>query len=125
GLYVTHPSTIATLIARDMPPPSATMQASAHQVDEDHAELAAQNRLVFVNDAGRRLLGFSDGMSLDDRAREAPLLDAGERPLPREAYPSARGLRGEMVNDVPLIVDHPDGIRRHVRISAHPLRRPD
>jgi len=124
-LAVFYDITEATRLEREVAHQSARLQAIVDLVDEGIAVLDAQNRLVFVNDAGRRLLGFSDGMSLDDRAREAPLLDAGERPLPREAYPSARGLRGEMVDDVPLIVDHPDGTRRHVRISAHPLRRPD
>ena len=104
---------------------SARLQAIVDLVDEGIAVIDADNRVSFINDTGRRLFPFSEGMTLADRAREAPLLDAEERELPTEAYPSVRGLRGEHVTDVPMIVQPRGGPRRYLRISAHPLRRAD
>jgi signal transduction histidine kinase/ActR/RegA family two-component response regulator len=82
-------------------------------------------RLVFLNDAGRRNLDFSEGMPLDERVRRQPLFDLDGRPLAAAAYPSARGLRGESVTGQALVIDHPLEGRRQLRASAHPLRRPD
>ena len=104
---------------------AARLQAIVDLVNEGIAVVDADNRLVFINDAGRRLLGFREGMSLADRAAAGPLLDADARVLPPEAYPSARGLRGEPVTDVAVIVGRPGERRLYLRISAHPLRRPD
>jgi signal transduction histidine kinase/ActR/RegA family two-component response regulator len=104
---------------------SARLQAIVDLVEEGIAVVDADSRLSFINNTGRRLVPFVEGMALADRLRAAPLLDAEERPLPAEAYPSARGLRGEHVTDVPVIINLPHGARRHLRISAHPLRRPD
>ena len=100
-LAVFYDITEATRLEREVAHQSARLQAIVDLVEEGIAVFDAENRLVFVNDAGRRLLGFSEGMTMDDRVHEAPLLSAEEQPLPREAYPSARGLRGEMVTDVP------------------------
>jgi signal transduction histidine kinase len=82
-------------------------------------------RLVFMNEAGRRVFDFPVGLSLSERFRLGPLLDLEGRPVPVEAYPSARALRGETVIDLPLLVDHPVQGRRQLQASAHPLRRPD
>src|SRR4029079_14254014 len=71
------------------------------------------------------MLGFAEGMPLEERAGRQPLLDAEGRPLAPEAYPSVRGLRGERLTDVPVIVARPETPRRHLRVSAHPLQRPD
>ncbi len=124
-LAVFHDVTESARLEHEVAAQAARLQAIVDLVDEGIAVITADHRLAFVNDAGRRMLGFAEGMSLDERATREPLLDAAERPLPREAYPSARGLRGERITDVPVIVDHPGGPRRHLRISAHPLRRPD
>jgi len=124
-LAVFHDVTESARLEHEVAAQAARLQAIVDLVDEGIAVLGADNRLVFINDAGRRMLGFAEGMSLDERAGRAPLLDAEGRPLTPEAYPSARGLRGERVNDVPVIVEHAGGPRRHLRISAHPLRRPD
>ena len=117
--------TEASRLEREVAVQAARLEAIVDLVSEGIAVLDADNRLVFINDAGRRLLGFSEGMTLTDRATAGPLLDADGRVLPPEAYPSARGLRGEPVTDVAVIVASPGEPRRHLRISAHPLRRPD
>jgi PAS domain S-box-containing protein len=124
-LAVFYDITEAARLEREVAHQSARLEAIVDLVDEGIAVLDADNRLVFINDAGRRLLGFAEGMTLGERAGREPLLDAEERPLAAEAYPSARGLRGELVTDLPVIVEHPGGPRRYLRISAHPLRRAD
>jgi len=124
-LAVFYDITEAARLEREVAAQSARLQAIVDLVDEGIAVLDADNHVVFINDAGRRMLGFAEGMTLAERAHQEPLLDADGRPLAPEAYPSARGLRGEIVTDLPVIVDRPGGPRRHLRISAHPLRRPD
>src|SRR6185369_2557312 len=120
-----HDVTEAVRLEREVAAQAARLQAVVDLVDEGIAVFDPDNRLVFVNDAGRRMLGFSDGMPLEERAGRQPLLDADGRPLAPEAYPSARGLRGERLTDVPMIVERPGAPRRHLRISAHPLQRRD
>ena len=124
-LAVFHDVTESARLERELAAQAARLQAIVDLVDEGIAVLDAGNRLVFINDAGRRMLAFGEGMTLDERALRAPLLDADERPLTPDAYPSARGLRGEHVTDLAVIVDAPGLPRRHLRISTHPLRRPD
>ena len=124
-LAVFHDITEAARLERELAAQAARLEAIVDLVNEGIAVLDAGNRLVFINHAGRRLLGFSEGMTLDDRASSAPLLDALERPLPPSAYPSARGLRGELVTDLPVIVARQGEPRRHLRIGANPLRRSD
>ena len=124
-LAVFHDITEAARLERELAAQAARLEAIVDLVNEGIAVLDAGNRLVFINHAGRRLLDFSEGMTIEDRATAAPLLDAAERPLPPSAYPSARGLRGELVTDLPVIVARPGATRRHLRISANPLRRPD
>lgn len=124
-LAVFYDITEASRLEGQVAAQAARLEAIVDLVDEGIAVLDAGNRLVFINDAGRRLLGVPEGMSLGARAGAAPLLDAGERVLEPDAYPSARALRGELVSDVPVSVGPPGEGRRHLRMSAHPLRRPD
>jgi signal transduction histidine kinase len=70
------------------------------------------------------MLDFREGMSLDERVRHQPMLDPEGRPVPADAYPSARAFRGETVSDLPMVFDHPITGRRQLRASAYPLCRP-
>jgi signal transduction histidine kinase/ActR/RegA family two-component response regulator len=124
-LAVFHDVTEAARLEREAAGHAARLQAIVHLVDEAIFVMDERNEVRFINDAGRRLFGFEEGMSIHERARRAPLLDAEGRPLPVEAYPSARGLRGEVLTDVLLFVDHPTSGRHHLRVSVHALRRPD
>ena len=78
-----------------------------------------------MNDTGRRVLDFSEGMSLEARMRQQPLFERDGQPLAPAAYPSSRALRGEAVSGQHLTLDHPRTGRRQLRVNAHPLRRPD
>ncbi len=124
-LAVVHDITEAARLEHEVARQSARLQAIMHLVDEGIFVVDADGRLVFMNEAARRILDFAEGMALDERVRQRPLLDLEGRPLPPSAYPSARGLRGESVTGQPVIVDHPLDGRRHLRASTHPLRRPD
>jgi len=124
-LAVFHDITESARLEREVAAQAARLQAIVDLVDEGVAVIDTDDRITFINDAGRQMLGFSHGMTVDARARQVPLLDADEVALAPEAYPSARGLRGEHVTDMPVIVAAAGVPRRHLRISAHPLRGAD
>jgi len=124
-LAVFHDITESARLEREVARQAARLAAIVHLVDEGVFVVDADSRLVFMNDAGRRMLDFREGMTLDERVRHKPMLDPEGRPVPASAYPSSRGFRGETVNDLPMLFDHPVTGRRQLRASAHPLRRPD
>ena len=124
-LAVFHDVTEAARLEREVARQAARLEAIVHLVDEGIFVVDDDNRLIFVNDAGRRMLDFTEGMSLQERVRLQPLFDPEGRALPASAYPSSRGLRGESVTDLPVVFDHPLNGRRQLRANAHPLRRPD
>jgi signal transduction histidine kinase/ActR/RegA family two-component response regulator len=124
-LAVFHDITEAARLEREVARQATRLEAIVHLVDEGIFVVDDDNRLIFVNDAGRRMLDFTEGMSLEERRRQQPLFDPDGRPMPPSAYPSARGLRGESLTDLPVVFDHPLHGRRQLRANAHPLRRPD
>jgi signal transduction histidine kinase len=124
-LAVFHDITESARLEREVARQTARLAAIVHLVDEGVFVVDADSRLVFINEAGRRMLDFREGMTLDERARHGPMLDLDGRPVPPSAYPSSRGFRGETVADLPLVFDHPITGRRQFRAGAHPLRRPD
>jgi signal transduction histidine kinase/ActR/RegA family two-component response regulator len=124
-LAVFHDITESARLEREVARQTARLAAIVHLVDEGVFVVDADSRLVFMNEAGHRMLDFREGMTLDERARHGPMLDLDGRPVPPSAYPSSRGFRGETVADLPLVFDHPVTGRRHLRASAYPLRRPD
>jgi PAS domain-containing protein len=124
-LAVVHDITEPARLEREVARQAARLQAIVHLVDEGVFVIDDDGCLVFMNDAGRRILDFAEGMTLDERVRHKPMLDPEGRPVPASAYPSSRGFRGETVNDLPMLFDHPVTGRRQLRASAHPLRRPD
>jgi signal transduction histidine kinase len=124
-LAVFHDITESARLEREVARQTARLAAIVHLVDEGVFVVDADTRLVFMNEAGRRMLDFREGMSLDERVRHQPMLDPEGRPVPADAYPSARAFRGETVSDLPMVFDHPTTGRRQLRASAYPLRRPD
>jgi signal transduction histidine kinase/ActR/RegA family two-component response regulator len=124
-LAVVHDITESARLEREVARGAARLQAIVQLVDEGIFVVDGEGRLVFMNEAGRRSLDFPDGTSLPERVVSKPLFDLEGRPLPPSAYPSARGLRGELVVGQPIVVDHPVNGRRQLRANAHPLKRPD
>jgi signal transduction histidine kinase/ActR/RegA family two-component response regulator len=124
-LAVFHDVTETVRLEREIARQAARMEAIVNLVDEGVFLVDDEGRMIFVNDAGRRTMGFREGMSLAERVRHQAVLDQQGRPLDPAAYPSSLGRRGESVTDLPLLFDHPLDGRRHIRASSHPLRRPD
>jgi PAS domain S-box-containing protein len=124
-LAVFHDITESTRLEREVARAAARLEAIVHLVEEGIFVVDGDGRLIFVNDAGRRMLDFREGMSLEERVLRQPLFDLQDRPLAPTAYPSTRGLAGESVTDLAATFEHPVDGRRHLRASAHPLRRPD
>ena len=122
-LAVVHDVTEATRLERELAHQAARLQAIVHLVDEGIHVFDDEGRVVFMNDAGRRIFDVAEGLSAV--TRQPPLLDLDGRPLPGAAHPSARGARGESVTELPVLFDHPINGRRQLRANAHPLRRPD
>jgi PAS domain S-box-containing protein len=125
ALAVFHDITEAARLEREVVRQATRLEAIVHLVDEGIFVVDEDNRLIFVNEAGRHMLAFTEGMTLQERLQRQPLFDPDGRPLPASAYPSSRGLRGESVTDLPVVFDHPLNGRRQLRANAHPLRRPD
>jgi len=125
ALAVFHDITEAARLEREVASQATRLEAIVHLVDEGIFVVDDESRLVFVNEAGRRMLDFTEGMSLQERVQRQPLFDPEGRPLPAAAYPSSRGLRGESVTGMPVVFDHPLDGRRQLRANAHPLRRRD
>jgi signal transduction histidine kinase/CheY-like chemotaxis protein len=124
-LAVFHDITEAAHLEREVARQSARLSAIVQLVDEGILVVDGDSRLVFMNEACRRILDFREGMTLDERVRHRPMLDLDGLRVPPSDYPSARTLRGEPVIDLPMVFDHPVTGRRQLLASAHPLRRPD
>jgi PAS domain S-box-containing protein len=118
---ITEPARLEREVARQ----AARLQAVVDLVDEGILVVDDSGRLVFINNAGRRMLGFREGMTLGERMEHQQLLDADGRPLSASSYPSSRAMRGEPVTALPVMIDHPLDGRRQLLTSAHPLRRHD
>ena len=124
-LAIFHDITEAARLEREVATQASRLEAVVHLVDEGVFVVNDESRLVFVNEAGRRMFNLTEGMSLQERVRRQPLFDPEGRRLPATAYPSSRVLRGELVTGMPVAFDHPINGRRQVRANAHPLRRRD
>ena len=124
-LAVVQDITEGTRLEREVARQADRLQAIVHLVDEAIFVVDDAGRLVFMNDTGRRVLDFSEGMSLEARMQQQPLFERDGRPLAPAAYPSSRALRGEAVSGQHLTLDHPRTGRRQLHVNTHPLRRPD
>jgi signal transduction histidine kinase/CheY-like chemotaxis protein len=123
-LAIFHDVTEAARLEREAASQAARLEAVVNLVDEGISVVDLSNTVVFVNEAGRRMLELSEGMTLEERIIKPRYFDLDGRPLLPSAYPSSRALRGESVVGVGLLFDHPDTGRRQLRTSAHPLRGP-
>jgi len=84
---------------------------------------APDRTVVYANAAARRLFSEDiEGLSPGRRAERWLFRDATGRLMPADASPSARGLRGELVEALPCELVFPDGSRRHLTVDAYPLR---
>ncbi|HWH01436.1 MAG TPA: ATP-binding protein [Pilimelia sp.] len=86
------------------------------------AAVDADGRLAFTNEALRRIAG---GLPTDDDlyawARTSTVADATGRPLPPQAMPLVRALRGEHLRDVENVIDRPGERPSIVLIDAQPI----
>jgi len=124
-LAIFHDISEAARLEREVARQAARLEAVVNLVDEGISVVDLSNTVVFVNEAGRRMLEVSEGMTLEERTTPTQYFDLDGRPLLPSAYPSSRALRGESVVSVGLLFDHPGTGRRQLRSSAHPLRGPD
>src|SRR4029453_7427981 len=68
-LAVFHDITESARLEREVARQAARLGAIVHLVDEGVFVVDADSRLVFMNEAGRRMLDFREGMTLDERVR--------------------------------------------------------
>lgn len=87
----------------------------------------AEGDVVSANDAARAIYGKPrEGSANKAWTKVAEVRDARGRALRPHEYPLNRALSGQVVNDEPLTVVHPDtGKTRKVRVTAHQLRDGD
>ena len=83
----------------------------------------AEGRLVFINEAGRRLLGRapSPGTPLAELTGEYRLRYSDGRPLPLAQTPLARALRGETVTGLVHWLGKADGSEALLSGTANPV----
>ena len=110
----------------------AVLEAILEQAPAEIVVRDAQGRLLWANTEVRRWLRpvpggpeALEGTGLDEIPRLwGDLLDADGQPLPLDAYPCARALRGEHVSPLECQRVAPDGRRRALLNSATPLHDP-
>lgn len=90
------------------------------------------NGLMFHDAEGRRVLANDAALATlapfgDDAGDRIVLLSDGQSPVPREAWPLSRALRGETVRGEQIVVRDARGLepRRRLMVSAYPVTLPD
>jgi PAS domain S-box-containing protein len=87
---------------------------------------AADGCISYANAVSAELLGLPlstlPGLPLGALLESCAVIDAHGEPLPSEAFPAARGLRGETVSGCELRVSRADGRRLVLWCAAVPLR---
>jgi signal transduction histidine kinase/CheY-like chemotaxis protein len=102
--------------------PDAHLRAVFEMAPDALLVFDRERTVVHANAAARRLFGHDiEGMSPSRRAERWTFRDEAGRLMPTEVTPSARGLRGETLRDVPCEVVSPEG-RRRLLVDAYPLR---
>ncbi|MBI4320680.1 MAG: PAS domain-containing protein [Chloroflexi bacterium] len=81
-------------------------------------------RVVFINDAGKRLVhrALSADLSIAAQAAAFNLRYPDDRPVPPEDLPLARALRGETVTEARVILTRPDGTDVYLGSSNSPIK---
>jgi PAS domain S-box-containing protein len=122
---VFHDITSAARLERELADHAARLETVVNLVNEGVFIIAPDGSLLFTNARGQRLLGLPLRASAEARARQLEIVSPDGRPIPTEAFPSMRALRGETVSEMDFVLKTPGGERRRIRSSAHPLRHPD
>jgi PAS domain S-box-containing protein len=114
------------------------LRASEGYLRAERARLAtiltcAPHGIIFVdamdgraepNAAAEKMTGYPSAGHRVDELRADFFRRPDGTPVPRDACPAERALRGESVSRVELLVTHPDGTRLPVLMSAAPVRGP-
>jgi len=116
---------VATDLESELADHAARLEAIVNLVSDAVFVADRDGRLVFMNAIGRSLLGLAGDTTVVDRHRRLDVRDADGHPLPLEAMPSSRALRGEQMSPVVLLIRDSGDQLRQVVTNAHPLRRPD
>jgi uncharacterized protein YigA (DUF484 family) len=117
-----------------LPPPGPTHRAGASDASltdvlgrlaEGVAVVDAPGRLLYANAEALRILGFSGSGQLPgswpELATRFDVRDLDGEPVPVEAWPAARALAGERVEELQLQFTGQDGITRWVRCTGGPV----
>jgi len=92
----------------------AQLNALLENLSDGVAIVDRSGRIAMINDAGRAILGFGEGRGPVDGVLLLEAEDLEGRPLPAEARPLRRALRGETFADYEVQRVRPDGERRRV-----------
>jgi signal transduction histidine kinase/ActR/RegA family two-component response regulator len=128
SLTVFHDVTVSRQLEREAAEHAARLQALAELVDQAVFIIAADGRILFVNAQAREQTGGDatvEMLSPLDRARAMQLMELDGQPVAPENLPFNRAMRGETVTGTTLLIRHATRGVRRMRVSAHPLRRPD
>jgi len=100
---------------------AAELQSLLSSLADGVALLNADGDVVFMNDAGRRILGVNAWQPVDGLMRLCELRSIDGEPLAAADAGSTRALQGETVRDLRHRVITPDGRDVAISISASPV----
>ncbi|MGH2558880.1 MAG: GAF domain-containing protein [Thermomicrobiales bacterium] len=106
---------------------SNQLAAILENVAEGVTAVDAESRLLIVNAAHRDLLGMTDtaaliGQPIIGIAPAVRRFAFDGSPIPRDATPMLRALRGERIRDARYWIERTDGSRIAVNVNAQPIR---
>jgi signal transduction histidine kinase/ActR/RegA family two-component response regulator len=127
SVVVFHDVTVARTLEREAAEHAARLQALVDVVDQAIYIIGADGRTLFANALGREQLGDAAIQLLSpfDRARALAISEPDGRPVAADDLPFSRAMRGETVVGTMLLIRHATRGVRRMRVSAHPLRRPE
>lgn len=106
----------------------AHLDAVIASAPEGLAIYDSQAKIVRMNSVAEDMLGYSAKERVTPLAEQMARLraeTAERKPFPVEETPPARALRGEMVQNVVMVLHRPDGKTLWMLVSAAPIRMPD
>jgi len=106
----------------------ARLDAVIASVPDGLAVYDPQGRIVRMNGVAEDLLGFALGehtMPVSEQVARLRAETPEGRPFPVDETPLARALRGQVAQNVVMVLHRPDGQALWTLVSAAPIRTPD
>jgi PAS domain S-box-containing protein len=101
---------------------AAMMQSFVSSIAEGVSIFDNEGNVIFMNEAGRSILGIPTDEALDDWIHRYQYYTLDNEPMDVKESASYRALHGEVVKDLRYIVETPWGRKVTVSVSSAPVR---